>query len=108
MRRVRLTWLLIGVLVGGIIAGPGGLTLSLELTALHPGFAGRVESQLRNLSVRQETTPIGNLGDERVTVSVHARGRPISPYIYGVAIAPPGVLRTLGATMNRWGGDNSR
>jgi hypothetical protein len=48
-------------------------------------------------------------GGETVLVRVDAgaAGRPISPYIYGVAGADPQTLRELGATLNRWGGNPS-
>jgi len=43
----------------------------------------------------------------QVRVDLRAVGRPISPYIYGVAGADLDVLRELGATTNRWGGNPS-
>lgn len=107
MRHVRLTWFLIGVLVGGAVAGPGAVLAAVGIHHYDPGLTSRVESELRGGGGQDETTPIGNLGDVRVTVSVNARGRSISPYIYGVAQAPAGVVRRLGATMDRWGGDQT-
>lgn len=107
IRHARFMWVLLAVLVGGAVAGPGGLVLALEVDAAHPGLSGRVEPRLTVYAGQRETTPIGNLGDVRVTVSVKAKGRPISPYIYGVAAAPAAAVRTLGATMDRWGGNNS-
>jgi hypothetical protein len=40
-----------------------------------------------------------------VRVDLTAAGRPISPLIYGVAFASPQVLRELGASLNRFGGN---
>lgn len=107
MRAARLTWFLIGVLIGGVVAGPAGLVFALEVHAAHPGLTRRIESRLPATGGQEQPTAIGNLSDVRVTVSVSARGRTISPYIYGVAAAPAAALQTLGATTNRWGGDNS-
>ena len=107
MRQGRLVWFLIGVLVGGAVSGPGVLVAAFELRAAHPGLTTRIESEVPVLGAQDESTPTGNLGDVQVTVSVHAQGRTISPYIYGVAAAPANALQTLGATSDRWGGDNT-
>lgn len=107
MVRAPLTWFLIGVLVGGAIAGPGVLVLAIQVHRAHPAFTGRIDSWLPSFGGLDEATPVGRLGHVRVTVSVNGKGRAISPYIYGVAAAPAGTVRTLGATMDRWGGNNS-
>jgi len=46
-------------------------------------------------------------GAATVRFDPHASGRPISHLIYGVAAASPDVVRALGATLDRWGGDPS-
>ncbi len=107
MHHARLAWFLIGALVGGAVCGPGFLMTAFEVHAAHPGLTTRIESRLPVFGAADEGTPIGNLGDVQVTVSVHAPGRTISPYIYGVAAAPAGVLQTLGATTDRWGGNRT-
>jgi hypothetical protein len=43
----------------------------------------------------------------QVTVDANAGGSTISPYIYGVASGDPAVIRALGATVARWGGNQS-
>jgi len=107
MRQAHLVWFLIGVLVGGAVTGPAALVAVLELDAAHPSLTGRIDSRLPVLGAQDEATAIGNLGNVQVTVSAQAPGRSISPYIYGVAAAPASALRTLGATMDVWGGDNA-
>jgi hypothetical protein len=53
------------------------------------------------------TVPLGTLGDVAVRVDSSATGLRISPFIYGVAFADAATLRSLGATVNRWGGNTS-
>jgi hypothetical protein len=48
-----------------------------------------------------------NLDSVLVRVNTNAKGRPISPYVYGVAGADPDIVMQLGATLNRWGGNPS-
>ncbi len=43
--------------------------------------------------------------DIKLAVSLDGPGRPISPYIYGVASASPPYMSRLGTTLNRWGGN---
>ncbi len=40
-------------------------------------------------------------------VDADAPGKPVPPGIFGVAAADPGTLRSLGATVNRWGGNTA-
>jgi Glycoside hydrolase family 44 len=49
----------------------------------------------------------GPLGTVSVRVDPQAVGPKISPLIYGVAGADPQVVRALGATLDRWGGNPS-
>jgi hypothetical protein len=49
----------------------------------------------------------GDMENVLVRVDVRTLGRPISPYIYGVAGADAQVMLELGATLNRWGGNPS-
>jgi hypothetical protein len=84
------------------MAGAGMLAGSpnLRAKALHRLFG----------DVPNSVALLGSTGDvENVLVRVDARaaGRPISPYIYGVAGADAQVMRELGATLNRWGGNPS-
>lgn len=41
-----------------------------------------------------------------VSVDTHKNLHPISPYIYGMAFAPPDYLTDLKITVNRWGGND--
>lgn len=46
-------------------------------------------------------------GDVTVRVDSRAQGHAISPLIYGVSSAGPDVVRALGASVDRWGGNPS-
>ena len=95
-----------GVLVGGILGGVIGIGGTAELLVHHQHFASR----LRSLLIPPDTAPTiapGSLSSVVVRVDLTAGGRPISPYIYGVAFADTATLRVLGATVNRWGGNSS-
>ncbi len=50
---------------------------------------------------------LGPDGGVQVQVDATGPGKPISPLIYGVAFADGQVLRRLGATVNRWGGNTA-
>jgi hypothetical protein len=54
-------------------------------------------------------SPDASLGldDSVVRIDAANEGRAISPLIYGVAFGDPGYVRSLGATVNRWGGNAS-
>lgn len=84
------------------MAGAGELAASPDLRA-------RVLDRLFGNMPDSVAMP-GSPGDQdnaMVRVDVRAAGRPISPYIYGVAGADAQVMRELGATLNRWGGNPS-
>jgi len=51
--------------------------------------------------------PAGELSNVAVSVDSSAAGRPISPFIYGVAFADAATLKALGATVDRWGGNTT-
>ncbi|MFZ0216590.1 MAG: glycoside hydrolase family 44 protein, partial [Candidatus Dormiibacterota bacterium] len=104
--RTRIAWFLIGALVGGLVSAPTGALVAYEMKQQHPRFTSELLSHLPGASPAAATA-VGNLGDVTVKVNTAAGGRAISPYIYGVAAAGPQTLRQLGATLNRWGGDNS-
>ena len=53
------------------------------------------------------TPDLGPGGTVDVGVDARGMGTPISPLIYGVAFADSSVLRRLGATVNRWGGNTA-
>ena len=95
-----------GVLVGGILGSVVGIGGTAELLAHHQRFASR----LRNLLIPPDPTPTippGSLSSVVVRLDLSLSGRPISPYVYGVAFADPATLRALGSTVNRWGGNSS-
>lgn len=104
--RVAVTWFLLGAVVGGVVAGPSAVLLAWEVKRHDPGLAARAGALLPGAAGPVASAPVGDLGDVTVTASVDAGGRPISPWIYGVANAGTTQLRTLGATADRWGGDN--
>ncbi len=47
------------------------------------------------------------VGGVQVTIDAGASGRAISPLIYGVSFADTAVLKRLGATVDRWGGNSA-
>ena len=53
------------------------------------------------------TPDLGPNGSVEVEVDARGLGKPISPLIYGVAFADANVLKRLGATVNRWGGNSA-
>jgi hypothetical protein len=50
---------------------------------------------------------MGNLDAVEIDLDPQAPGTPISPLIYGVSMADAATLRSLGATVDRWGGNQS-
>lgn len=84
------------------IAGAGLLAGSPNLRAK---ALDRLFGEMPNGVALQGT--LGDADSVLVHVDTRAAGRPISPYIYGVAGADAQVLRELGATLNRWGGNPS-
>jgi hypothetical protein len=89
-----------GVVVGGAV-GAGGAAL---VVSAHPRLAARIAHELQR---RAAAPPVDVSGTITVRVDARAAGRPISPGIYGVANADAATLRALGATLDRWGGDNA-
>src|SRR3954447_15496992 len=89
---------------GAVLAVGAGVGL-----ASRPSVRGAVDTAVR----RGETTVSRRLGPaaapppSSVTITVDPTRtlRPISPLIYGVAHANPDHLLTLGAQLNRWGGN---
>jgi hypothetical protein len=100
--RARVASLLAVTTVLVAVAGAGMLSISPELRA--KAF-DRLFGPVPRSAVMQgaSSTPETAL----IRLDVQVAGRPISPYIYGVAGADPQTLRELGATMNRWGGNPS-
>lgn len=94
-----------GLLVGAVLGGVTGLGGAAYVLYRHPNALQRIKSLLS--SQPANAVALGDLNDVVVTVDGGAAGRPISPYIYGVAGADPSQLEALGATLDRWGGNNS-
>ena len=93
-----------GLLVGAVTGGAVSAGLAAAAISLHPRLAARIAQELRHRSV---PPPVDVSGRTVVRVDAGAAGRSISPYVYGVSNADPATLSALGATVNRWGGDNS-
>lgn len=91
---------LAGVLVGAVLAGAAMSYMLLE----HPRFVSRVESHLRELLAQPTAAPV-SLSSVGIRCQISSPGTPISPLIYGVAAASPATLSSLGATLDRWGGN---
>lgn len=106
MTRGRATALavLAAVVAGGVLAGawwtasPTTRERLLERVLREEGSLAPVPN---DLELQEDINAV------IVRVAVAAPGTPISPGIYGVAGADPDTLRTLGATLNRWGGNPS-
>lgn len=94
------------MLIGGALAAVlvAGSVLAWLLVS-HPRGAGRLASQFEGEASR--FTEAGPAATEVVVVDSASDGKPISPLIYGVAAADPAVVRQLGATLDRSGGDPS-
>lgn len=103
--RWRLRPFLAGALAGLVAGTALGSGVALAAVTLHPHFGALVAGQLRG-HLHPTLAPPADLGRVVVRIQAGAAGRPISPFIYGVANADPVTLRTLGATLDRWGGNN--
>jgi hypothetical protein len=94
------------MVIGGALAGVLAVSSALAwLLVSHPHGAGRLASQLQG-----EASRLGDLapgGTDVVVVDSAGKGTSISPLIYGVAAADPSVIRQLGATLDRSGGNPS-
>lgn len=77
----------------------------LPLGALGADVAHRL--QLRWADVTGSADQVIASHSAVVVVASDEQGRPISPLIYGVAFGDSGVIRQLGATVDRWGGNTS-
>jgi hypothetical protein len=97
---------LAGALVGSLLGGLLGVAGTAELLIHHPHFAGRLAGAIMPAATVSSIPP-GSLANVTVRVDSSAAGSPISPFIYGVAAADEATLRTLGATIDRWGGNAS-
>jgi hypothetical protein len=98
-RRVLLASALIGLLAAGSTA--------TWLFVRHPRGAGRLASQV--LDQASSLRRPGEPASAAVTVRLDAAapGHPISPLIYGVAAADASIVKQLGATLDRAGGNPS-
>lgn len=108
MRRSRRTFVagaLIVILIGGLL----GVAATAQVLANHPHFAARLRAAFMPAAASPLAPSIapGSLADVTVHVDLSATGHPISRFIYGVAFADEATLRSLGATVNRWGGNSS-
>ena len=103
MRRTHLR-LLAGLIVLTLIASSGLVWLEVLQPEAGDQLRYRLQAQwpwLAGDGLRQDSP----LGVVNVRVDPSAGGRPISPLIYGVAAAQPDVVRALGATVDRSGGN---
>lgn len=89
--------LLVAVLAGTAVFGYGH----------RHSIAKRVRSTLHATAHQAPAIPPLAPGDVDVSVDLGDPGRPISPFIYGVAKRDPEVVAGLGVTINRWGGNPS-
>lgn len=79
-------------------------TLLIWLADRHPHAAQRLGGQLtQTISDLTDQQPVG--GEVTVRPDLGAAGSPISPLIYGVAVAGAGAVQALGATLDRSGGN---
>jgi hypothetical protein len=97
--------ILAGILVVSVVAASGLVWMAV--------FEREAGDQLRSALqghwpvLQGGLRPDSALGAVTVHVDPTATGRPISPFIYGVAAADAAVMRALGATVDRWGGNPS-
>ncbi len=99
----RSTWKpLAGVAVCAVLLGSG----LAWLTVAHPHALSTLRGRLAAIAPGQPGIPAGP-GSATVRFDTAAAGSPISPLVYGVAAAGPDVVRALGATVDRWGGNPS-
>ncbi len=101
--RTRRIVIVIGCVLAGLLATGSA---AAWLLVNHPRGAGRLASQLP-----RQVPGLGEVGapgvSGAVVVDTAAGGSPISSLIYGVAAADPSVMRELGATLDRSGGNPS-
>ena len=102
----RLAPFLAGTIAGFLVGGVLGVAAVGEILVQHPHFASRLRGYLSTAAPVSQIAP-GSLADVVVQVDLSGPGHPISPYIYGVAGADTKVLKALGATVDRWGGNPS-
>jgi hypothetical protein len=88
--------------MGGLLS----IAVTAEVLINHPHFAARLRAALTPTATVVSIPP-GSLGNVLIRVDSSAAGTRISPFIYGVSNADDATLRTLGATVNRWGGNPS-
>lgn len=94
------------------IAAAVGLAVALGIGRFWLGPVGseltdRLQSRWRDITGNGADAVGPASAAALVTVSTDGRGTAISPLIYGVAFADAGVLRQLGATVDRWGGNTA-
>ena len=94
-------------LAGCLVSSLTGTYIVLD----HPTFVSKVRTHLRDLLSPPadvvQNLPDANLSAVLVRIDPGAQGSAISPLIYGVAFADPQYAKTLGATVNRWGGNSA-
>jgi Glycoside hydrolase family 44 len=97
--------ILAGVLV--IVVAAAGVTTWLAV--IRPGLGDRLQHHLQSPwpVLSSPGTQQGGLDGVSVRINPDAAGPDISPLIYGVSAADPDVLRALGATLDRSGGNPS-
>jgi hypothetical protein len=95
---------LAGLLVLALTAGSGLVWIAVLQPEAGDQLRSRLQAQwpwLASDGLSQDSA----LGAVSVRLDPAASGRPISPLIYGVAAAGPDVVRALGATVDRSGGN---
>lgn len=99
---------LIAAFLAGCVVTSGAGTY---LVVSHPTFVGKVRSHLLSLLApppdATASVPEADLSSLVVRVDSSSQGTAISPMIYGVSFADPQYAKTLGATLNRWGGNSA-
>ena len=94
--------LLTGALACAVLAASGFASVSVA----YPHALASLRNRLASLQPGERATPSGP-GAAAIRFDPAASGTAISPLIYGVAAASPDVVRALGATVDRWGGNPS-
>lgn len=92
------------VALAGVMLAGGGIWMFAQ-----PGLQDRITDRLfgEEPTTAELMGGIEKLDAVLVRVNTNDKGRPISPYIYGVAGADADTMLELGATLNRWGGNPS-
>jgi hypothetical protein len=105
-REVARQWkgLVAGLVIGGVLA-----TTTTGIVALqHPRLLSKVRAHLDALGAHAQAaapTPEPSLNSVAVRVQLTSDRGAISPLIYGVSFGEPDYVKSLGATLNRWGGN---